>query len=84
MYLIPNSLKSVDFQFSVRGHPAPKNSYLSDPYTYDFSTKKPEAIAYQLIKEFYLWFGLAESEIPYIKYENDVGMVDIKAIKENG
>ena len=30
------------------------------------------AIAYDIVKEVYLWFGLEEDKIPYVKIENEL------------
>ena len=37
--------------------------------------------AYEMAKEIYLWFGLEEDKIPYVKEENGKKFIDIGAIK---
>lgn len=41
----------------------------------------PAATAYGLIREIYLWFGIDEDAIPYVKNEGNSAFVDVEAIR---
>lgn len=38
-------------------------------------------VAFQIAKEVYLWFGIEEDKIPYVKIENGIKMIDVEEIK---
>jgi len=62
-------------------YPAPEDHYVSEEYQYDFQNLD-EKIAYNLIEEIYLWFGIGLDDwtIPYTKVEDDVKMIDTNKI----
>ncbi len=39
------------------------------------------AIAYELVREVYLWFGIDEDKIPYVTTQGDSTAVDVEAIR---
>ena len=39
------------------------------------------AMAYELVREVYLWFGIDEDEIPYVTTQGDSAAVDVEAIR---
>jgi hypothetical protein len=43
-------------------------------------TYEPDKIAFQLIRELYVWFGHSEDEIPYTKNANDARVIDVDKI----
>jgi len=51
----------------------------------DFATTSfdPATASFALLREFYLWFGLEETKIPYIKKLDDRKVVDIGAISRS-
>lgn len=84
-YLCPGSLKSHTYSFADNPRYAPKNDYISPPHMFDFSKISEAAIAYEIVKEIYLWFGISsdDEQIPYMKNENGINMVDIDKIKNS-
>ena len=65
-YLLPYGVNSTSQLFENEKHLAPKDKAT---LSMTFSTKdfKPEVIAYNVLKEVYLWFGIEEEKIPYKK-----------------
>lgn len=41
----------------------------------------PAAIAYEMVREIYLWFGIDEDKIPYVTVRDDSAVVDVEAIQ---
>ena len=79
-YLIPYASGSAAQLFGTGAKEAPDNdgnrSVMATAE--DFN---PGHVAYELLREIYLWFGLEEEKIPYTKMESDVKVVDPEAIK---
>lgn len=78
-YLVPYQLGSEAQIFDIDSEEAPDNNWekvISFPVR-DYDTA---VIAYEILKEVYLWFGLEEDKIPYVKSENGVKVVDVDAI----
>ena len=42
----------------------------------------PAATAYALVREIYLWFGIDEDKVPYVKTEGDAAVVDVESIRK--
>ena len=70
------------FQELLHLHEHNHSSYISisQPYLFNFSELPIAAIAYELVKEIYLWFGILEEGIPYTKIENGIRIIDIQKI----
>jgi len=79
-FLCAGSLKSISFQFANNPHFAPKNEHVSQAFLFNFSELPVAAIAYELVKEIYLWFGILEEGIPYTKIEDGRKIIDIEKI----
>jgi len=79
-YLVPYQLGTIAQMFDDDAKEAPENDGLIvktfSAHDYDIG-----AIAYEILKEVYLWFGLEENKIPYTKEETGVKMVDPETIK---
>ena len=77
---------SNDFPSLIK-HEASLNDYsLEKPIDFkvaDFKAEKIGEIAYKVVENIYLWFGvpLDSGNIPYIKIENSVKSIDIEKIK---
>lgn len=40
----------------------------------------PEALAFELLREVYLWFGLPEDKVPYVRMRDDRRVIDLDAL----
>lgn len=80
-YLLPYHLESGAQMFSVDRHDSPENNGRVD-ITVPAEGFKPIAITYQLAQEIYLWFGLGEDKIPYMKDEGGVRVFDTSPISK--
>lgn len=74
-YLVPYKLGSVDQLLETEKKDAPDNNgtIIKSFLIKDFDVG---IIAFEVLKEIYLWFGLEENKIPYIKTEGENRMVD--------
>jgi|GEM_PF-920571 len=81
-FLCAGSLASVDYQFATNPKVAPEDQYISPSYSFDFSEMSVPVIAYNLVKEIYLWFGIMEGEgrIPYVTEKDGLTFVDTDKI----
>lgn len=79
-YLIPHAVTGHDYLFEMDKMDAPDDSgFVSKT----FSTNDYDAavIGAEIAKEVFLWFGIEEDKVPYIKTENNLQMIDVAAIK---
>lgn len=76
----PHGLESMAQIFNDFTKEAPSNDF---SITKEFQNEgcDPARIAFILLKEIYLWFGIEEDKIPYTKLENGVSVVDPEKIK---
>ena len=82
-YLSPGSLRSISYQYNENQQkPATANEHISSPLPFNFKEIDVGNVAYQIIKEIYLWFGIIDDEgaIPYIKKINNIDTVDVEQI----
>jgi hypothetical protein len=56
---------------------APANNWNSADILVSTESLDPEHVAYQLIRELYVWFGLSDEDIPYTKAKGNSWAVDI-------
>jgi hypothetical protein len=79
--LAPYGASSAAQMFGMDLHEAPENE---KTFTKAFPAVRfePAVVAYELIREVYIWFGIDENEIPYVKAEGGVQMVDVDAIRK--
>ena len=77
----PYGLQSFGQRLSFDLKEAPSNDW---SVTQELKTENcdPSWIAFILLREIYLWFGLEENKIPYTKLENGVRVVDPEQIKK--
>ena len=80
-YLSPYTSQSFSQMFDdmedAKEAPDNEHSIVIDFNTENFNVGK---IAFEVLKEFYLWFGLEEDKIPYVKEEGGIKMVNPEAI----
>lgn len=76
----PDGLNSASQRHDLGTREAPSEHFSK---TKDFPTSSCNAsrVAFLVLKEIYLWFGIEEDGIPYTKLENSVRMVDPVAIR---
>jgi hypothetical protein len=78
-FMLPYHLESNAQSFSLYPKEAPDNdgsieiSVPAEPF-------EPFALTYQLVREIYLWFGLEEDKIPYMKDEQGIKSFDTTTI----
>lgn len=79
-YLVPHDLSHVAHIFDDDKKDAPENNCTIkiNNSAEGFNTA---AISYKLVEKIYLWFGIEEDKIPYVKTENNIKMIDTDAIK---
>jgi hypothetical protein len=77
--LAPFGLRSSDqiTGYGAKGAPAPNWTQCIDVAVAEYDSA---AIAYSLVREVYLWFGLEEDKIPYTKQVDGKTKIDIEAI----
>lgn len=81
--LAPDSLQSWNQRFNMDAKEAPDNNW-SVAKTSVIADFDVSAVAYVLIREIYLWFGLEEDKIPYVKEENGIKMLDTTSMLQSG
>jgi len=79
-YLVPHLVTGHDYLFELDKVDAP---YDGDSLSKTFSTNNYDiaVIGFEITKEIFLWFGIEEDKVPYIKTENNLQMIDTRAIK---
>lgn len=77
--LTPYGLQSLAQMFDEGTREAPDDNWGAE-ITVQTDSFDPAAIAYSLVREIYLWFGLEDNKIPYSKEENGIRIVDTQAI----
>ena len=78
-YLVPGPIGSLFNKYD-----APQNKYFSEPINFNIKVFNKGKIAYEFVKEIYLWFGipLNNRNIPYKKkLEDSSTIIDIDQIK---
>ena len=78
-YLVPGPIGSLFNKYD-----APQNKYFSEPVDFNIKVFDKSKIAYEFVKEIYLWFGipLDNKNIPYTKKLKDsLTIIDIDQIK---
>lgn len=82
-YLLPYGIKSLGFSFSSDRKEAPEDSW-NVKLSVEGDVYEADRVAYQLVREFYLWFGQPEDVIPYSKTVNGKQVIDTDAIVSDG
>jgi hypothetical protein len=74
---------SADSYAAVCGHELHEAPEDGKTWTSKFAADRydPAVVAYELIREVYIWFGIDEDEIPYVKKVGNVQVVDVEAIQ---
>ena len=82
-YIVPSGLEGHTQSVEIDKKDAPDDSgKISKVFsTEDFDAA---AIGFEIVKEVYLWFGIEEDKIPYIKTEGGFKTIDTEAIKKMG
>lgn len=77
--LAPHALGTYAQVFEMEVHVAPDNDFT---FVKNFVVKDfdPAAAAYVLVREIYLWFGMNEEQIPYVKQDSARSVIDVDAI----
>ena len=87
LYMFPYGVNAVHWQHPLDHdrHPAPSNSKVWE-FTIAAGELKahPAIVAYQLVERIYFWFGLQIEEIPYIKTDDNVRMIDVEMVARGG
>jgi hypothetical protein len=65
--LTPGDLKSAPYQFGLEARHAPATTHEIRVVTE--WPRSPGIVAYDLVREFYAWFGFDETAIPYVAEE---------------
>lgn len=80
-YLVPDHIGSYAQLFDLEKNEAPDNNgYIEE--TFVTSNLNIGAVAYSLVRKIYLWFGIEDDKIPYVKDEDGVKIIDAEAIKK--
>lgn len=78
-YLVPGPIGSLFNKYD-----APQNKYFSEPIDFNIKVFNKSKIAYKVVEEIYLWFGipLDNKNIPYTKKIKDSStIIDVNKIK---
>lgn len=76
--------KTPDWAFYTNHETAPANDWTSSDIFVSTHSFDPEEMAYQLVREIYIWFGLSDEDIPYLKETGNGRAVDTDNIAEIG
>jgi hypothetical protein len=87
IYLVPGSLKSIEWLIDSNQYPAPDDNM--DKYEdvdSNVLVEEKAHVAYLLVEKLYLWFGLEKDCIPYVSKDNNgKDIIDVdKIVKEKG
>jgi hypothetical protein len=77
--LVPHQLGSIAQMFGDGARIAPQNDATLREVT-SAANYNAASVAYQLVREIYIWFGLNEEQIPYVTFVNGLGAIDVSAI----
>lgn len=77
----PYGLQSTSQQFAMHEQPAPADDGVFD-LTVSADDFKPLRLAFDVVREVYLWFGIEEDKIPYFKMEDGVRQLDVDALSK--
>ena len=78
--LVPHALGTYAQILNMHAHEAPDNDF-SFVRTISATEYDPAVVAYVIVREIYLWFGIDEDGIPYITKDSGVPKVDVDAIR---
>ena len=73
LFLMPGSVDSFDYQFNRTDHKkeAPEKETTKEKTVSVIDVnQKPDHVCFELVKLFYLWFGISPEEIPYSTKDN--------------
>jgi hypothetical protein len=79
-HLVSYGIKSIPFLSNAIGANAPENGF-EVPLRVPIAQLVPEKIAYALVREVYLWFGLEETKMPYVVRQNGSNEIDVPQLK---
>ena len=81
-YMVPGQIHSIDYQSPYNKHFAPKDEYFSEAFHFEVNEFELENIAYEIVKEIYLWFGISPegNSIPYTKTKGSKILIDKEQI----
>ena len=82
-YLTPYSFdrKGYRFAFDEGKKFAPENNWRSENIKVELENFQVESVAYEIIREIYLYFGIEVNKIPYTKEVNGNWIIDIEQLK---
>lgn len=80
-YLVPDALGTVGNIFEDMRKFAPENSWSSENIKVDLENFQVASVAYKIVREIYLHFGIEVNKIPYTREPNGNGIIDIEQIK---
>lgn len=78
--LAPHAASSAAQRFGIDLREAPENDK-TFAKSFPANTYDPAIATYELVREIYIWFGVYENEIPYVKSEGDAQMIDVEVIR---
>jgi hypothetical protein len=79
-YLLPGRTEDWTYSLGTESHFAPSDDF-AKVIEANGEHFDPREVAFRLVKEVYLWFGLEEDKIPYTKMDTDSRKVDPDTIK---
>ncbi len=79
--LVPYQLGTFAQMFGDELHEAPDDE-ATFIKRFRVSEFEPAAAAYEIVREIYLWFGINEDKIPYVKVDASGGRVETDAISK--
>jgi hypothetical protein len=82
--LTPHPVSSDTFRFYGKSHVAPESfAKRSVRVLTEQLTNRPEVAAYSLVKQIFIWFGIAPDMIPYASVEGDLRFIDPDKIRNS-
>jgi hypothetical protein len=79
--LVPHALGTYAQLLEMEVHEAPDND-VTLARKFGVRDLDPSAAAYSMIREIYLWFGIDEEKIPYVRRDSGAPAVDVDAISK--
>ena len=87
LYMFPYGVNAMGWKYPLDHdrHPAPSERLERESMIgAEQLASQPAVCAYWLVEEIYAWFGLRIEEIPYVKTQDGVRMIDVEAIVRGG
>jgi hypothetical protein len=84
LFLIPHPVSTNWFSFSDDKRPAPESSTKRQIRVPTEQLKsRPDVVAFLLVRQIFLWFGVAAEMIPYVSAEGNLKFVDEDKIRNS-